>query len=252
MASPQLENGYTSIANEILDNLCKLSLNGTELKVVICIFRYTFGFRRKSHKLSASFISRYGNCELSSVKRALKRLQEKKIVVCVNPEKKGVTAELMFNKNYEQWSTSSKKATSSEITTSSKTATRPVAELPPEPVAELPPKKIKKEKQNINKNIYDDFFEKVWKEYPRKKGKSEVSKKAKKELYEAGEKIVLGAINFYKAELEKYGTAEQYMLYGSTFFNGRWREYVEEQETKPETDKTPEEPEQPIDLWSEE
>lgn len=90
MASPQLENGYTSIANEILDNLCKLSLNGTELKVVICIFRYTFGFRRKSHKLSASFISRYGNCELSSVKRALKRLQEKKIVVCVNPEKKGV------------------------------------------------------------------------------------------------------------------------------------------------------------------
>ena len=72
MASPQLENGYTSIANEILDNLCKLSLNGTELKVVICIFRYTFGFRRKSHKLSASFISRYGNCELSSVKRALK------------------------------------------------------------------------------------------------------------------------------------------------------------------------------------
>ena len=194
MASPQLENGYTSIANEILDNLCKLSLNGTELKVVICIFRYTFGFRRKSHKLSASFISRYGNCELSSVKRALKRLQEKKIVVCVNPEKKGVTAELMFNKNYEQWSTSSKKATSSEITTrsktatSSKTATRPVAELPPEPVAELPPKKIKKEKQNINKNIYDDFFEKVWKSYPRKLNKSAVTQKAKKELYEAGEK----------------------------------------------------------------
>ena len=250
MASPQLENGYTSIANEILDNLCKLSLNGTELKVVICIFRYTFGFRRKSHKLSASFISRYGNCELSSVKRALKRLQEKKIVVCVNPEKKGVTAELMFNKNYEQWATSSKKATSSEITTSSKTATRPVAELTPEPVAELTPKKIKKEKQNINKNIYDDFFEKVWKPYPRKLGKSSVTQKAKKELYEAGENVVLGAVNSYMAEIQENGTAEKYILHGSTFFNGRWRDYVKEPE--PRVEVTAEEPEgKPIDLWSE-
>ena len=243
MASPQLENGYTSIANEILDNLCKLSLNGTELKVVICIFRYTFGFRRKSHKLSASFISRYGNCELSSVKRALKRLQEKKIVVCVNPEKKGVTAELMFNKNYEQWSTSSKKATSSEITTSSKTATRPVAELPP--------KKIKKEKQNINKNIYDDFFEKVWKPYPRKLNKSAVTQKAKKELYEAGEKAVLGAVNSYIAEIQENGTTERYIMYGSTFFNARWRDYIKEPELRVEV--TAEEPaEKPIDLWSEE
>ena len=250
MASPQLENGYTSIAYEILDNLCKLSLNGTELKVVICIFRYTFGFRRKSHKLSASFISRYGNCELSSVKRALKRLQEKKIVVCVNPEKKGVTAELMFNKNYEQWATSSKKATSSEITTSSKTATRPVAELTPEPVAELTPKKIKKEKQNINKNIYDDFFEKVWKPYPRKLGKSSVTQKAKKELYEAGENVVLGAVNSYMAEIQENGTAEKYILHGSTFFNGRWRDYVKEPE--PRVEVTAEEPEEkPIDLWSE-
>lgn len=250
MASPQLENGYTSIANEILDNLCKLSLNGTELKVVICIFRYTFGFRRKSHKLSASFISRYGNCELSSVKRALKRLQEKKIVVCVNPEKKGVTAELMFNKNYEQWATSSKKATSSEITTSSKTATRPVAKLQPEPVAELTPKKIKKEKQNINKNIYDDFFEKVWKPYPRKLGKSSVTQKAKKELYEAGENVVLGAVNSYMAEIQENGTAEKYILHGSTFFNGRWRDYVKEPE--PRVEVTAEEPEEkPIDLWSE-
>lgn len=64
MANPQIENGYTAVANEILDNLYKFSLNGTELKVISCIFRYTFGFHRKSHKLSASFIARWGNCDL--------------------------------------------------------------------------------------------------------------------------------------------------------------------------------------------
>lgn len=74
MANPQIENGYTAVANEILDNLYKFSLNGTELKVISCIFRYTFGFHRKSHKLSASFIARWGNCDLRAVKRALKKL----------------------------------------------------------------------------------------------------------------------------------------------------------------------------------
>lgn len=37
MANPQIENGYTAVANEILDNLYKFSLNGTELKVISCI-----------------------------------------------------------------------------------------------------------------------------------------------------------------------------------------------------------------------
>ena len=181
MANPQLENGYTSIANEILDNLCKLSLNGTELKVVICIFRYTFGFRRKSHKLSASFIARWGNCDVRAVKRALKKLQEDKIIICVNSEMRGVTSELMFNKNYEQ------------------------------------------------------------------KGKSAVSKKAKKVLYEEGESVVLEAIKAYKAEIQENGTEEKYILHGSTFFNGRWRDYIKEHKSKPVPEKPSEEPEQPID-----
>lgn len=102
MANPQIENGYTAVANEILDNLYKFSLNGTELKVISCIFRYTFGFHRKSHKLSASFIARWGNCDLRAVKRALKKLQQDRIIICINSEQRGVTAELMFNKNYEQ------------------------------------------------------------------------------------------------------------------------------------------------------
>ena len=90
MANPQIENGYTAVANEILDNLYKLSLNGTELKVISCIFRYTFGFHRKSHKLSASFIARWGNCDLRAVKRALKKLQRDRIIICINSEQRGV------------------------------------------------------------------------------------------------------------------------------------------------------------------
>lgn len=243
MASPQLENGYTPIANEILDNLCKLPFNGTEIKVIMCVFRYTFGFCRKTHKLSASFIASWGECDLRSVKRALKKLQESKIIICVNSEKKGVTSELMFNKNFEQWLTGDKNVTSDRIDTSDKNDTRPVSKVSPDQCHFAHPRNTK-----YNTKYYDDFFEKVWKAYPNKKSKSAVSKKAKKELYEAGEKVVLEAIKTYKAEIEENGTEERYILHGSTFFNGRWRDYIKEPDPESKPEQPPEEPEEPIDF----
>lgn len=85
--------------------------------------------------------------------------------------------------------------------------------MSPEPVVKMTHKKIKKENKNINKKYYDDFFEKVWRTYPRKLGKSAVTQKAKKELYEAGEEVVLGAVNSYIAEIQENGTAERYIMY---------------------------------------
>lgn len=103
MANPQLEDGYTKISNQIIDALAKVDLNGTEQKVLWCIFRYTYGFNRKSHKLSATFIAKYGNCSIEAVKKAIKRLKNENIVLCVNSEKRGVCSELMFNKNFDEW-----------------------------------------------------------------------------------------------------------------------------------------------------
>ena len=154
MANPQIENGYTAIANEILDHLYKQSLNGTELKVVMCILRYTFGFRRKSHKLSASFIAKWGSCDVSSVKRALKHLRDMRIVICINDEKRGVTAELKFNKNYDQWKlTGGRNDTSVKNDTGGENATGLVVETLPELVAELPHKKEKKKGKIQRKNL---------------------------------------------------------------------------------------------------
>lgn len=230
MANPQIENGYTAVANEILDHLYKQPLNGTELKVIMCILRYTFGFQRKSHKLSATFIAKWGNCDLRTVKRALKKLQQDRVIIYINSGQRGVTAELMFNKDYEQWCTGGQNVTGV------------VGKMTPELVGKMTPKKIKKENKNIKTKYYDDFFEKVWKPYPRKLGKSSVTQKAKKELYEAGENVVLGAVNSYIAEIQENGTAEKYILHGSTFFNGRWRDYIREPEVQLETKEEPEEP----------
>lgn len=74
------------------------------------------------------------------------------------------------------------------------------------------------------------FFEKIWKVYPNKRGKSGVNTKAKRELMKAGFDTVIKAIENYKRLKPEWAN----WLDGSTFFNGRWKDYVApEQEAAP-------------------
>ena len=89
-------------------------------------------------------------------------------------------------------------------------------------------KEIKKLKKERNNNICP-FFENVWSIYPNKQGKSAVSKKAMKELADAGEEVVTAAVEKYRKKIEREGTDIKYVIHGSTFFNGRWTEFVEDE-----------------------
>ena len=84
----------------------------------------------------------------------------------------------------------------------------------------------------------ENLFERLWQLYPKKRGKESVSKKAKQKLLDAGYEKVAAAIQNYKKERE--GKEEQYTMYGSTFFNGRWEDYVvesmAEETTRPASD----------------
>lgn len=111
MRKPEYKENYTNISNYILDNLCKLPLNATDIRVIACIFRYTAGAGRRSCELSASFIAEWGNCDLRSAKRALKKLQNMKVIIRTNPGENGKTAELMINKDAKKWSSYGKSTT---------------------------------------------------------------------------------------------------------------------------------------------
>ena len=131
--------------------------------------------------------------------------------------------------NWDKYQEENGKRTSSEQQTNSKTTTE-----------EQQPNSKRTQHKNGNngkneKEIYVcPFFDRAWELFPNKKGKSAVSKKAMRELAEAGEIAVIAAIENYKAEIERKGTEEKYILHGSTFFNGRWRDYaVDETATEP-------------------
>ena len=79
------------------------------------------------------------------------------------------------------------------------------------------------------KNIYIcSFFQSVWDEYPKKLGKNKVTKAAMKQLEEAGIDTVMEAVRRYVEKIKMDGTEEKYIMHGSTFFNGAWRDYVVE------------------------
>lgn len=87
--------------------------------------------------------------------------------------------------------------------------------------------KRKKKREKRERIIYCSFFDDVWSLYPKKRGKDAVTKAAMEEMTQAGFETVKKAIENYKAEIQRNNTEEQYILYGNTFFNGRWKDYIE-------------------------
>ncbi|MCK9327223.1 MAG: replication protein [Bacteroidales bacterium] len=103
MASPQKENGYTAIANELLEQLYVAKLNGTQYKVILCIMRYTYGFNRKSHSLSVSFISKATGISRRYVSAELQKLIDQKVVTVVSNHTDSKSRILSINKDHEKW-----------------------------------------------------------------------------------------------------------------------------------------------------
>ena len=77
-----------------------------------------------------------------------------------------------------------------------------------------------------SKSSIDDFFETLWKAYPKKKGKGQISKAKKIKLYNTGLDKMMRCIDRYKEYIQ--GKDEQFVMYGSTFFNSGYVDYLDE------------------------
>ena len=91
----------------------------------------------------------------------------------------------------------------------------------------------------VKDNTVNDFFESVWKIYPKKLGKTAVTAKTKKELQKYSFDEIATAIDRYKKEVNSC-TYERDFMHGSTFFNGRYVDYLDsnyEEIEKPKNNK---------------
>ena len=240
MADVQKENGYTAIANELLEAICNSGFSAMELKVILTIARFTYGFSQKENEMSLGFIANFMKYkDRAGVSRAVTRLIKANVIHLVGTH--GQSRVLSLNKDYDTWNLDCCRNNNS-----CQNGNRSVAKMTTEVLSKqqqiLSKENLKENNKDIiytdccrnnnscqNGNTKPEFseeFESLWKLYPRKKGKSAISKKAMKELQKAGFETVKKAIENYKEEIRKNRTEERYILHGSTFFNGRWRDYI--------------------------
>ncbi len=238
MKSVQLENGYTRLANELLEAITISRFNATQLKIILCVIRRTYGFQKKESELSITFISRATGISKRYVAQEINHLISSKILIVSKEYTMKSSRRLKLNKNYIEWETYrgivpqvSNSSTDEELFHSPVEVDfhRPIEadfhqkrkkETYKEMAIDLPSSSASTRKP------YEDYFVKVWEAYHNKKGKNKVTSKQKLKLYnEVPEEQMLRAIEKYKKETKE--TESRYIMHGSTWFNGGYEDYIE-------------------------
>lgn len=102
--SPQCENGYTRLANEIIEALMRTNLSAYQSRILWAIWRETYGFNKKEDWLSNSQLVEMTGLHKQHVSRTVTELIKRNIVT-----KAGY--KVAFNKDYTQWKELPKRVT---------------------------------------------------------------------------------------------------------------------------------------------
>ena len=106
MANPQLENGHTQIANEILEAFCHAFPGGANAQVLLAIIRRTYGWKKKEDAISISQLQGMTGLSRRAVIYVLQNLEAKKFITVKRQRGRGHTNEIntiALQKNHELW-----------------------------------------------------------------------------------------------------------------------------------------------------
>ena len=232
MANPQPDQ-FTRIANELLDMIPKYKFNGTQLRLVMVVWRYTYGFQRKQHDFSLSFLLEALGLnikQLKQVKREVDKLIESKVLIEVQEPTKYTSRILTFNKDYDEWTIQ----TSGQIRPVDKLDHSEGAKKTTQPLDKLDHQE-RKVKEN-SKEIYTSEFLEAWSQYPNPKGKAKSFSKYKKLKEKYSQIELLEAIDRYADEVADRDV--QYIQHSATFFNKTILDYIGTEYTDPTPIKT--------------
>ena len=102
-AGPQVEHGYTRIANELLEALCKWKCRNWEIRLALAVIRLTYGiYGRKSARIENHQLADITSIPENKIPQYRRRLEKMNILkVSTGGLKKGLTYQ--FNKHYRTW-----------------------------------------------------------------------------------------------------------------------------------------------------
>lgn len=153
MAGPELSDGFTRVAHEVIEEVARHKFNGTQLRILLIVWRQTYGWRRKSAELSATFLATALQSDLRGVKKELNHLLDIKVLLVHRPAKGKYGRYIGFNKYTDQWLVGDNSPPQENKSTGGQLTTYEVGDYTPEVVDNCTPKKEKKESiKKDNKN----------------------------------------------------------------------------------------------------
>ena len=249
--SPKLEDGYTRIANELIEAIACAGFTANQHAVLWVILRKTYGYNKKSDDISLSQIAEMTGIDRSNVRRALISLSAQQVIIRSN----GVHSnKISLNKNYAQWGggkttpggvkvtpvDSGGKATPGGVKVtpvdSGVKVTPSVGSKQPQDVGlNQPPQKttnqktIPKEKNLLrNRNCASASFDKFWAIWPNKKDrKRSLAAFVKINPDDALLQTILTAVAAQSATAKWIEDGGKFIPHATTWLNGaRWEDDV--------------------------
>lgn len=100
MTSPQVEDGYTRIANELLDAILRYPFTKRELNIVLAVVRKTYGYNKKSDDMTLTQLADLTSIDLANVSRTVASLVDKNVLL----KQQGRYGYVLgINKKYNSW-----------------------------------------------------------------------------------------------------------------------------------------------------
>jgi phage replication O-like protein O len=100
VASPQLEDGRTEIANDIAEHFAQINLSAYEWRVLWAILRKTYGWHKKTDFISYTQLEEITNINRRHIARAISKLLKRNIITKTGT---GYSLEYGLQKDYELW-----------------------------------------------------------------------------------------------------------------------------------------------------
>ncbi len=98
--NPQIEDGYTRIANELYDAILRYDFTKIEFKIIFAVIRKTYGYQKKMDIISTRQLSRATNCSRRWITKSVNELITRDIIF---ERTNGQKRSLGLNKKFTEW-----------------------------------------------------------------------------------------------------------------------------------------------------
>ena len=107
MASPQIENGYAKLANELIKALARLDIKGSEWRIIWAVISKTYGWNKPKDKISLTQFEKETGMNRPACARAIKTLVQQNVLGSIKGDTNNSSI-YWIQKNYEKWGNSYK------------------------------------------------------------------------------------------------------------------------------------------------